>query len=78
MGLAHLYNALRQNEYLEMPWPRMESLLEIHDQDYIFFGGAPTTLKSALSKIRLSKGVSAISLTTAATRAQSVRVNKPP
>ncbi|KAF4628848.1 hypothetical protein G7Y89_g9306 [Cudoniella acicularis] len=59
MPMAHLYNALKRNNYSSSTWPRMEKLIKIHTEEYIFYGDTPTDFHTCHSKTRLNKGLSA-------------------
>ncbi|QDS71162.1 hypothetical protein FKW77_010063 [Venturia effusa] len=74
MPMAHLYNAIKQLCTDPPKWPAMDRLIEAHSPEFIFFGGAPTSLEDCWKKVRLAKGLSAnMSLSPQAAREQGVR-----
>ena len=60
MIAAHLYNALRQNGYLdkECAWKDAEYLLEIHAAADPFLGERPANVEDSMRRLALSQGVS--------------------
>ena len=64
LAAAHLYNALRQNGYLdnkddERPpeWADMEYLLDIHKAEDTFMGKRPQTIEDCTKRLALVQGV---------------------
>jgi hypothetical protein len=54
---AHLYNTLRQQKRLQQDWPDIEAIIK--QQDHLFFGGRPSSVRDCLKKYNLATGVSA-------------------
>jgi hypothetical protein len=55
--VAHLYNTLRQNSELSIPWPDIETFVSIYSPEVLFVGGLPSTLEDCLKRYCLMMGV---------------------
>lgn len=57
---AHLYNALRQNNYLptDLVWADAEYLLSIHAKANTFLGSRPVSIEDCTKRLALAQGVS--------------------
>ncbi|KPI43928.1 uncharacterized protein AB675_6186 [Cyphellophora attinorum] len=60
MVVAHLYNALKQNDYLpkDCVWQDVEYLLKIHERANTFLGERPKTIEECTKRLALAQGVS--------------------
>lgn len=58
LGTLHLYNAVQQAGFLDLPWPDMEYLLESHSSTKSFIGARPMTLTDFMRHWAMVNGVS--------------------
>lgn len=58
MAAAHLYNAVRQDEILEILWPDMDLLIRHQTEEKVFLGQAPTTPDMMYKRHCLIEGTS--------------------
>ena len=59
LSLSHLYNALRQNRYLDIEWPAIEDLILTASAAKLFVGGLPTDMTTCLKRYQLMMAFSA-------------------
>lgn len=56
--VAHLYNALRQENACKVEWADMESFMNIHKTELLFSNGRPTTINDFYKRFELCMGAS--------------------
>lgn len=58
ISTAHLYNALQKENALNVPWPDMETFLELLGDDQVFRGKRPDTPEQYCTRLSLARGIS--------------------
>lgn len=58
MVTAHLYNALRLKNHLNIPWPDMDEAIAVQTPSRVFVGSPASTAEGCYSKFRLVQGLS--------------------
>ena len=56
IGVAHLYNAARQSNYLPCEWPDMEEIIRHYGAEYVFVGNRPTSVNNYYKRYQLALG----------------------
>lgn len=55
---SHLYNMARAENKKSVDWKDMEYLLDLHDSEWLFYGGRPSQMKQYYGKWTLAMGMS--------------------
>ena len=56
----HLYNAVKQENMLEVPWPDLDFLIDMHTSEHLFVGGFPRPGDNYCGRVLMACGGSVI------------------
>lgn len=68
---SHLYNMTRAEKKGAVEWKDMEYIFDLHEEDYLFYGGRPSDMGAYFKKWSLAMGMSLATIQNRNRRGQS-------